>query len=811
MPEESLLVIQRARQNLVDFEIATDPKYNPNWHHDSLGRELEHIEKFGDRDYKILLVFEPPRHGKEISNSELVLTIDGWKTHGELKIGDCVFGINGKSVKVVSISQKTRSNCVVMFTNGEKIECHENHEWTVLDRSYNVWKTYETNHFLKKTKFGKDKQTLTSGRCMYYLPRIEPLEFKEKDLIINPYVLGAWLGDGTSSAPVITGDVKDYQIIDAVKECYPISSINIHKTTGCLTTRFGSGSRRASLFGNHLRSLGVFNNKHIPLEYKFSSIEQRLQLLAGLIDTDGNIDKNSRVRIVTVSKKLANDIDEVIRSLGWNSYITEQKPTLSSSGIQGKKIVYSIGFNPTKDIPTRLPRKKIKRFPPQRMIGIKSVSRIENGEMGHCITVDSPDGLYLVGKKFIPTHNSQQISIDFPAWYLGRNPNKEIITASYSADLAQDFGGKTREKVNSEEYQYIFPNVILREDEKSRGKWRTKQGGSYTAVGVGGPITGRGADILLIDDPIKNREEAESEIYRNKIWDWFTSTAFTRLEPKGVVIVIMTRWHDDDLAGRILSHLELSERCRVISFPAIATKDGKYRKQGEPLWKDKYPVEALMEIKNTIGPYDWSALYMGSPVLTENQEFKPQWIKTIKEEDVEKMSCRRNLTIDTAMSKSTQADYTGFVDNRINSENFWHIKAWRLKLGPEELVDILFSLHESNRYDKIGIEKTAYLEGLKPFLDSEQRRRGRFLPIVELEHKQTSKEIRIRGLIPRYASGSVYHIENQCSALEEEQISFPFGTNDDVLDAEAYHLQISEKDNKSCSIYRPQWKSFNRK
>lgn len=393
-----------------------------------------------------------------------------------------------------------------------------------------------------------------------------------------------------------------------------------------------------------------------------------------------------------------------------------------------------------------------------------------------------------------PRHGkSQQCSIDFPSWYLGREDKGEIITASYSAELAQEFGGKAREKIDSAEYKHIFPFTKLKEDEKARGRWKTNEGGSYTAVGVGGPITGRGAKILLIDDPIKNREEAESEIYPQKIWDWFTSTAFTRLEPNGVVVLIMTRWNLKDLAARILQHPTLKDRTKVIKFAAIAEHDEfPYRGRGEALWKNRYPIKALLEIKNAVGPYDWSALYQGNPVLTENQEFKPGWYRTISEEEVSMMNCRRFLTVDTAISKKTQADFTGFCDNSVNRENFWHFRTWRVKIGPEELVDTLFSLHESNKYEKIGIERTVYLDGLKPYLDSEQRKRNKFLPLVELHHRQTSKEIRIRGLIPRYASKSIFHIEDRCKDLEEEMMNFPVGIHDDVLDAAAYQLQIVE-------------------
>lgn len=411
-----------------------------------------------------------------------------------------------------------------------------------------------------------------------------------------------------------------------------------------------------------------------------------------------------------------------------------------------------------------------------------------------------------------PRHGkSQQCSIDFPAWFLGRNPGKEIIESSYSAELAQDFGSKTREVMKSDEYRAIFPHVMLRDDEQARGRWRTKQGGGYVAVGVGGSITGRGADILLVDDPIKNREEAESVVYRDKTYDWFTSTGFTRLHPKGVAIIVLTRWHIDDLAGRLLENEALADRIKVLRFPALATKDGMNRKIGQPLWPVRYTPEALLEIKATIGPYDWSSLYQCSPVLTEKQEFKPEWYKYISEKELDMLQTTNYLTIDTAMSKGTQADYCGFCDNSVDKEDYWNFKAWHARLGPEELVDNLFSLHETRKYSAIGIERTAYLDGLKPFLDSEQRRRNKFLPIVELKHNQTSKEIRIRGgLIPRYSTGSIRHVEGQCDALEEEQMTFPNGINDDVLDAAAYQDQIVGAKKNSVHVRKRTTAGFSR-
>lgn len=394
-----------------------------------------------------------------------------------------------------------------------------------------------------------------------------------------------------------------------------------------------------------------------------------------------------------------------------------------------------------------------------------------------------------------PRHGKSELcSIGFPAWYLGKNPEKEIITVSYSADLAQDFGGKTRDLVAGEAFKHIF-NVTLKEDDAAKARWRTSGKGSYTSVGVGGAITGRGANVLIFDDPIRNREEAESELIRNKVWDFFTSTAFTRLQPQGVVIVIQTRWHVDDLSGRVLQNQTLAGRAKIIHLPAIATHKELYREEGAALWPEKYPVPALNEIKTTIGPYDWDALYQGSPVLTENQEFDPAWYKYRTEADLAGKNTRNFLTIDTAISKKTFANYTGFVENCVDQENFWNIRAWRKKIGPDELVDAIFALHMMRKYEVIGIEKTTYTEGLKPYLDAEQRKRGTFLPIFDVSHERKEKDIRIRGLIPRYASGSVFHIQGGTKELESELRDFPRGLTDDMVDALAMQLQVADNPN----------------
>ena len=250
-----------------------------------------------------------------------------------------------------------------------------------------------------------------------------------------------------------------------------------------------------------------------------------------------------------------------------------------------------------------------------------------------------------------PRHGkSEEASILFPSWFLGRNPDKEIITSSYSADLAQDFGSKTRDIMQSTEYSFIFPEVALRQDSKSKAKWVTEQGGGYTSVGVGGPLTGRGAHILLIDDPVKSREEADSETIQEKIWEWFRSTAYSRLEPNGVVIIIMQRWHKQDLVGKIEAEFKDREDIdlRVLKFPAVAIEDGKQRKTGEALWPQRYDEKALATIRRTVGEVNWASQYQQEPILMENQEFRPEYFKYFEEEDLVGKDLEYTITVDLA-------------------------------------------------------------------------------------------------------------------------------------------------------------------
>lgn len=396
---------------------------------------------------------------------------------------------------------------------------------------------------------------------------------------------------------------------------------------------------------------------------------------------------------------------------------------------------------------------------------------------------------------------STLVSTYFPAWYLGRHPDREVVVASYSADLAVDFGRAARNIVRQNEFKNLF-RITLAEDSRSVGKWHTQGGGSYIAVGVGGALTGKGADLLIIDDPIKGRAEADSEVIRDALWDWYRSTAYTRLSPIGAIVICQTRWTDDDLVGRLITQSdEQSDKWEIINFKSIAEEDSEHRKVGEALWPNRFPLERLQEIRANIGPYEFSALHQQDPIDVEHQEFKKSWFKYRTYKEVLNMGTRKFLTIDTAISEKASGDFTGWVENYVDQEGNWNIRAKRFRISPGFLINMLFDSFREQQWEKIGIEKTIYLQSIKQFMDDEMRKRGVYLPIVELEHRQTVKEVRIRGLIPRYERGAVFHIDDNFKDLEEELLRFPKAKNDDLSDALAYQIQIAERPFPSDAVY----------
>ena len=405
-----------------------------------------------------------------------------------------------------------------------------------------------------------------------------------------------------------------------------------------------------------------------------------------------------------------------------------------------------------------------------------------------------------------PRHGKSDMATQkFPSWVLGKSPDIPVMVASYSDELATDFGMRTRDIMQTPEYSAMF-KTKLRTDAKAKGKWLTDNGGSYTAVGVGGALTGRGFKIGIIDDPFKNREEADSPIVRDSRDNWYKSTFSTREEGNSMVIFILTRWHEDDLAGRVLKSAEAAKQAGeaydewdIVEFKAIATEDEEYRKEGEALWQGKFSLEKLMKKKSEMGSYEFSALYQQNPIDEENRKFKQSWFKYRDYKDIEDKQTYRTMSIDPRGKNDIKQgkDYIGITVNFIDDDNNWNLISYRVKLSATDLIDLMFTNWQRYNLQKIGIEDNQFTQGLKVSWEEEMKKRGVFPYIELLKHGGTQKELRIEALVPRYEHGNIFHLKidgvNQCSDLEEELTLFPKATNDDASDSAAYQIQLAHK------------------
>ena len=256
------------------------------------------------------------------------------------------------------------------------------------------------------------------------------------------------------------------------------------------------------------------------------------------------------------------------------------------------------------------------QFPPHLQILDEALTGVAAGRIKRLI-VEMP-----------PRHGkSMEASEYFPAWFLGRNPDKRVMLASYGAELASEFGAKARDLLV--EYGPTLFGVQVNPAKSAAHNWKLKgrRGGMATA-GVGGAMTGKGADILIIDDPVKNHDEAQSQLHRERVWNWYTSTAYTRLEPDGAVIIIQTRWHEDDLAGR--AQLQEDEGWTIIRMPATCDdpeNDPLGRKMGAALWPRRFGKRRLAQIAKSVGSFVWNALYQQRPVAAEGNVLKKAWWK----------------------------------------------------------------------------------------------------------------------------------------------------------------------------------------
>ena len=375
-----------------------------------------------------------------------------------------------------------------------------------------------------------------------------------------------------------------------------------------------------------------------------------------------------------------------------------------------------------------------------------------------------------------PRHGKSFIGTElFSAWYLGRHPERAIISASYGQELADYFGRKVRDMVRDPIHGAIFPQCRLADDSSSLRSFSTTAGGSYFAVGRGGPITGRGADLLLIDDPIKDAEEARSEPIRRGLHEWYSSVARTRLQPGGAVVLISTRWHEDDLSGRLLRESG-GEDWHVLSLPAIAESDESFRRAGEALWPGKFSLADLEQTRKEIGGAAWAALYQQRPAAAEGAVFKREWWPSY----LEPPSFRCILqSWDTAFKSGSENDYSVCTTWGVSRNGYCLLSFWRGRVDFPELKRLVGSLGREWNPSAILVEDAASGQSLIQELRHESS-----LPIIPVKIDR-DKISRAQSITPLIEAGKVFLPESApwLDLYLDELAAFPTGAHDDAVDS----------------------------
>lgn len=776
-----------------DLAAELDPDTNQTPALDLIDGELVRLlDEPGGR----LIVSLPPQQGKALALDTPIPTPDGWTTMGEIRPGDSVIGGDGRPCRVTWVSPVwTGRDCYTVTTgDGERIVADVAHEWVCRLTRKGPNRVYTTADLARPRN--KNAQVLTAA---------DGLDLPEADLPIDPYVLGVWLGDGHTAGPRITSHQDDiavrerfvdagWPLVQQSKYGWSMVPKNINGTYGRSTP---SPAKAA------LRKAGVLGNKHIPVKYLRASRAQRLALLQGLIDSDGYVMPKGQVEFCSIKRELAEGVRELVYSLGAKAVMTTGRATIDGRDCGAK---YRVRFYMADA--AHLPR-KADRCRDSSVANIRYVKAEPCESVPTvCIEVDSPDHTFLAGRTMLPTHNSTRISQIFPVWALTQDPDRPIIVASYGEQLAERNGETIRNLID---WHDLGIQVGTGSSAKKRWRLDGRKGGVLSA-GIGSGMTGWASGLTIIDDPIKDWQEANSDTYRERVWNWWTSVAQTRLAPGAPVVVVLTRWHEDDLAGRLLA-AEDGHRWRVINIPAQADHDPN-KGESDPLGREpgQYLVSARLiedratgtkrpmtetetadywqKIRVGVGSQAWSALYQGRPSPGEGDMLKREWWREytvplwLERPDGSRVTTGQGdelmISVDAAFKATTSSDYVAmgvwlrrdadaYLLDLINERMDFPTTCARLRELAARWPQATLKLVEDKANGPAIIASLA-----------------RIVPGIVPEEPQGSKEARASAVAPLIEAGNVWlpspELAPWVADFIEQCAAFPNGRHDDMVD-----------------------------
>ena len=401
-------------------------------------------------------------------------------------------------------------------------------------------------------------------------------------------------------------------------------------------------------------------------------------------------------------------------------------------------------------------------------------------------------------------------SQNFIPWYLGRNPEHQVIYATYQFERAGDVGKKARDNMNSQHHRNVFPECCLSTDSKGKNKFETTRGGMAVFTGTDGAITGRGAHLLVIDDPIKGRKKAESEKAQKELRDWYSSDAYTRLMDQNAIIVILTRWHYNDLAGWLLRE-HPQEQWRVLNLPAIAMDEDDIldRSPGEPLWPEKYPIDRLMQTKHAMSSRDWASLYQQRPVPEEGGMVNLNWFKRFNIKSDEWISFlvairmgNKSIKPPNGIKYIVQSWDTAFKESELNDPSACTI--WGVAKNGFYLLGVINQRMNfpKLRASVVNTWSEWCLPNMRPVtvliedkasgqsLIQDIKQNYNQIPVIPIK-ADASKQVRLSEVSALIEAGRVYlpHDAEWTAEYETQIMEFPLGKNDDLVDSTSQFLR----------------------
>ena len=758
------------------------------------------VRKVEPGQIRKLLINMPPRHMKLLDDETPVPTPIGIRRHGDLRVGDEVFGVDGLPAKIIAISPDAPSDFEVEFSTGEVIRCNGDHLWRVLDRHGRVWRTLDTATLL-------ELHASDVGRSRFFIPDAPCLSFPASDLPLDPYFFGCWLGDGSSTKPCITHAADDRAHIDAI-----VSRglrISTECSGGTVTYFSGQGVLEA------LRALGVRGRKSIPEIYQRASESQRLDLLAGLIDTDGSVEPvTSRVRYSTCDERIRDDVFRLVVGLGFHPYITTV-PAPGYGEYSSDKTCYQVCFQPTRSIPTQLARKRIVRtYPSHRLRAIRLVRRSASPGVGHCITVDREDGLYVAGSTHVVTHNSTLVSVLWPAYVWTRRPEFRWLFTSYSKALAIRDTMRMRAVLMSPHYQYLWASRFrLLPDQNEKSKFFNTSMGYRVSGSVESGVTGEGGDGVIVDDP-HNVHDADSERVRETTENWWFESMSTRLNDPdtGFHVAVFQRVHEKDIAAKCIErgyvHLNLPARYdpKRSCVTVLGWKDWR-TEEGQLLWPDRFSEPTMAALETDLGAYGTASQLQQDPKPRGGAFIKREWFKRVDAKNLEKIvgGIFWGRGWDLALNK--EGDLVAGVEGGFDGDGnfylrrgvFWHedspISEERIELiGEHERNRVVVEAIGTTR--SMGLSVAARLSGkcLVEVIDSKENKVSMAIPWISLaqagkvflvEEADASGELdpSLRGSWPFYSYNKVAWIDRFLDVATSWKPDPTLSQVDDPIDA----------------------------